>query len=379
MPHRHRIFSVLLALALLGGPAAVFAGQPAHTHTRTIDKSEAVTASTRISVENLVGHVEVTQGGDKLKVHATVVAGGADAAAARKLADTIKLAVKRDGDKLAIHVDYPLASHDSYRYIPTDGESDHHGVSFLGMHFGGRSHSSLRYQGHDVDVYRGGDEGVPLHVDLAVKLPRGTHASIDNRVGLITASHLDNVLVLKSDSGDIHADTVSGKLKAISNAGDIEVRHIAGKAELHTNAGDITGQHVHVKRLAARTASGDIDLKDMDGEMKINTGNGDIDLRGMSQVPHLTAHTGNGDIKIKGDLSGLRDFDLASGHGDIRLVTGQFPPVHLDIETGMGDIDVNWPDIANVKRTRHHYTGDVGDASGDGRIQTGMGDVTLAQ
>ncbi|MGA7296417.1 MAG: DUF4097 family beta strand repeat-containing protein [Rhodanobacteraceae bacterium] len=396
MHNPRHILSYLLAFALLGGCATTMAKPDASYH-RTIEQTENVTPTTRLSLENLVGHVEITQGGAKLQVHAVVVSGGGDAAQARALADTIKLSVKRDGDNLVMHVDYPVDAHERYQYIPTHPDKDQHdGITVLGIHFGSSiSNTSLRYQDHQVRVYQGSDHGVPLHVDLQVQLPVGLQAQISNHVGSIHVQQINNSLSLKTDSGDISGSDLEGELaidtgsgdsrisrqhgtlQMHTGSGDVTLKDIHGDTKVHTGSGDIDGSGLHGGMVSIHAGSGDISLASLEGSLKLETGSGDVTLSDLGATPGARISCGSGDIQLSGDLSGMHGFDMQTGSGDITLVTQQPPAVHLDISAG--DIDAQWAGINHATSERRHFSGDIGSASATGRISTGSGDVTLKQ
>lgn len=386
------LIGALAALVLTCAVPSARAGD-AQDFSKTLDKTIAVSANTSVSIENMAGEVHVTRGGPQLDVHATVVSAGADAAAARALADTIRLDVTRDGDRVMVHVHYPVKAHDTYRYIPTHGaQRREHGFSFLGMHFGSGS-SSFDYQGHRVRVYRGKDKGVPLHVDLAVTVPAGLHASIDNRVGRMHANDVQGDLSLKTASGDIDAhavtgtldmhsgsgdmavDNLKGTLRVRTGSGDVKLQGIQGGVDVATGSGDIHGGDIHGDRLQIRTGSGDIKLDDLAGDMKVETGSGDIGLRDIKSVTEARIGSGSGDVELGGDLSAMNHFEISSGSGDVTLVSSTPPAVHLQIR-GSG-IGVHWPGLRNVDSGRRHFSADVGAATGEGRISSGSGDISL--
>lgn len=390
-----RVFAFLSALVLLGGCAPSNQARPNTTVTRTLDKTLAIPPDTRVSVQNLAGHVRISQGGPRLQVTATVVAGGKDQASARALADTNRLDVRHSHNQILLHVDYPVDRHDSYQYIPTHPEQQAHGgVHVLGFDMSFSS-SSLTYQDRTVRVYQGKSGGVPLHVDLNVKLPAGTHAELANHVGRIQAQNLKNTLVLRTDSGDISTRAITGDLSVTSGSGDIRLadqhgstgvhtgsgdvtaRGITGAVDLHTGSGDIKGRALHGDSLAMETGSGDIDLQDIGGALKLETGSGDITLNGIRDVSNARIQCGSGDILMRGNLSGMQTFDMHTGSGDVTLITSNPPAVHLDIHAS--DINPHWPDIRNAHTGRRRFSGDIGAASGQGRIRTGSGDVTLKQ
>jgi hypothetical protein len=392
-----RLFSGLLAALVLGGTAATALAAPAQTFTKKLDRAVSVPTGSAVHVENLAGHVAIhPNDGSQVQITATVVAGGDDMAAARALADTIRLDVSQQSGNVLVHVDYPVGQHDRYRYIPTNPtRAKDHDIKVLGFRIGVGDHSSssFDYQNERVRVYQGSDHGVPLHVDLDVALPAGVKARIDNRVGRIDAGHLRNDLELKtasgdmaiadltgslsthSGSGDMKVTDVHGTVEAHTGSGDLELDRIDGSTEVHTGSGDINGGHLGGQRVELHTGSGDVTLDKLAGNLRVETGSGDVKLNDLAKVAKARVEAGSGDIDLYGDLSAMQDFTLRSGSGDITLKTGTPPAVRLDISGS--DIDVNWAGLRNVESGRRYFRADVGAATGRGRISTGSGDVTL--
>ncbi len=392
--NRRTLLALLAALAFCSIVPSTLAA-PKQTFSKNLERTATVSTDARVSIENLVGQVRIRQGGPQLQVKATVVAGGDDKDAARALADTIRLDVTQHAGQVLVHVHYPVQDHDSYQYIPTHPVKTHQGgLHFLGMHFGfSNSSSDLEYQDTRVAVYQGKDRGVPLHVDLLVNIPAGVHAEVVNQVGLLEASNLHNNLQLKSASGDMtvrgligdlgthsgsgdaHIAQVQGTVDAHTGSGDIDLNAIQGSARVHTGSGDITGGPLKGPSSELHTGSGDIRLDGLAGALKLDTGSGDIKLNGLAQVTRARIDCGSGDIMLDGDLSTMQDFTLRSGSGDITLNSANPPAVHLDIQGS--DIDAQWPDMRHVESGRRYLRADIGAASGNGRISTGSGDVTL--
>lgn len=394
---RLRLVSVLLACVLLVACASTAASQPTSTVHKSLSTTQPVASDTTIKVENLVGQVKVRQGAAQLEVTAAIVAGGKDHAAAQALADAIALDVRRDGNALLVHVHYPVDHYQEYRYLPAKGTSDRdNGVHILGMAFGGSdSHSQVRYQGRQVSVYRGRDRGVPLHVDLVISVPADSHADIHNAVGLIDANHVRASLALNSDSGDVHATGITGKLTISSDSGDVAVadtqgmlsvnadsgdvavHNANGNASVDADSGDITVTGLRGDMLRINADSGDIRITGANASLQLNADSGDISLQDLGTVPRLQASADSGDIRARGDLHGIGSFDLQADSGDVRLSTSQPPDVRMDIRSS--DIRVDWPSVRDARKSDGRFTGEVGKASGDGRIHTDNGSVVLTQ
>lgn len=387
-----------LAVAAAGCASMPTQAHPAKTVHKTLTSTKALPAGTEVKVENLLGHITVQQGGPQLKVTATVVADGKDQAAAQALASTIKLDVRQTGDDLVVHVHYPVNQYDSYQYIPAKGSSDSdHDLHILGFTISHSSSSStgIKYQDQRVSVYRGRDEGVPLHVDLVVSLPTGSHADIRNHFGPITANNLHADLTLHGDDGDIHARHLVGKLKVDTDSGDttitdmhgtlvvnadsgdVKLTDIQGDARIDADSGDISAHGIHGNQLKLAADSGDIRVDDVSGTLRINADSGDIWLENLDAVPHLHADSDAGDIVIHGDLSGLAAFDIEADSGDVTLAASALPDVHLDIRGS--DVSVDWPSLTNVQSSEDHFSGDAGKATGQGRIHADSGDIRLSR
>jgi Toastrack DUF4097 len=375
----------------------LLAAVPAHADTvrQTLTRSLAVPAGAVVSVENLVGRMDVTQGNSQLEITATVVAGGKDQAAAEALAKTIKLSVDNSGNRVNVHVDYPVDQYDRYRYdrSPGDRSGDHDDCLF--GFICGSSSSSVDYQGQRVRIYSRHGDGAPLYVDVAVKLPAGTSADLTNHVGFIKVLEVKNNLGLHSDSGDMQGNQITGDLNAVTGSGDIgladqngaavirtgsgdvKVNDIKGSLNIHTGSGDISGGKVQGDTLETVSGSGDVILSDLTGSLNMRAGSGDIHLTDIKAHGGTTISTGSGDITLSGDLSNMTGFDLHAGSGDITLSTSQPPAVHLDITTSSGDINMHWSGVNNVTTSDDSFSGDIGAAKATGKIHTGSGDVTL--
>lgn len=387
-----RILASAAALVLLAGCMQTVRATDAASYSRKLQQDVPVAADSQVTIENLAGAVDVVQGGTSLEVHATAVAGGKDAAAARALADSIRLDVERDGNLVTVHVHYPVDRHDTYQYIPTRPSNRRHGMRFLGFNIG-HSSSNFSYQGTRVHVYEGKDKGIPLHVDLEIRVPAGLQAQVENHMGRMHAEQVQARLSMRNGSGDIDAQGISGSLKMRSGSGDIDVQGlkgplqvqtgsgdvklhgVQGDAVVYTGSGDINGGDIHGANQKLQTGSGDIMLDGLGGDLKVQTGSGDIGLSGLSSVKRANVDSGSGDIRLGGDLSALDQFEINSGSGDITLASASPPPVHLEIRGS--DIGVHWQGLRNVESGSRHFNADIGQATGKGRINTGSGDIVL--
>ncbi len=360
---------LLLSLALAGfcQLGVAWAGSGVD---RTLTANPSVPAGARVSVENLVGHMTITQGAS-FQVTAKVVAGNIQAQA---LAQSMKLDVTRSGDQVTVHVDYPVGKYDSYQYVVDSSRNETCVLKVIC--FSGRGESSLDYQGHRVHVYRGKDEGVPLHVDVAVQVPAGVTARFVNGVGVLEASGLANPLTLDAMGGSVYARGVTGVLAANTNGGDLHVRTLKGRLDAATGGGD-----AYVSRatgdMQLATGGGNGQVSEVAGSLHAQTGGGDLNVTGYTSGSEVSLHTGGGDLNLGGGLAAARNLEVGTGGGDSIFEVSHLS-VHLEVSSGGGDISVRLPNAANVVSGDYHYSADVGGAQGQGRIGSGGGDVTVS-
>lgn len=330
-------------------------------------------AGARIKVENLVGHMTVTQGAS-FKVTAHVVASGSQA---QTLAQGVKLDVRTSGGSVTVHVDYPVNRYTHYRYVTNE---KHDKVCVLGIVcFNGSGSSSLDYQGRRVQVYRGqgGGNGAPLHVDVTVQIPAGVRGKFVNDVGLLEADRLANPLSLDTDGGDVYAHQVTGNLKVETDGGDLHVQKLKGNLRAGTDGGDAwlsqsTG-NMHLE-----TDGGDGHVSHVTGSLDAETAGGDLHVTDYTSGRKVSLETDGGDVRLVGNLAAARSLNVDTDGGDAILKVGNLS-MHLDISSDGGDISVHLPNATRVKSSDDQYSADIGAAEGQGHISSDGGDVTLEQ
>lgn len=368
----------LATLALLGAGAALAA-----QHEIKATERFPATAATSIDIENLAG-VVVIEGstGREIVVESTIVAGARSDEEARRLAGLINLDAKRTGDRITLITRYPLDEYREYKY-DRDG--------FMGW----GSSTTTKYQGERVRI---SSHGVDLHVDYKVSVPKGVALRFKNVVGTIDASKVDGELDLDTASGPItgignrgrfHADTGSGSVKVIDHVGEVSADTGSGRITIERLKGD----------LHADTGSGGVDVRDSEGrtfdldtgsgrivvenatveKFKADTGSGGIALRDAKGVRELSADAGSGSVRLDGDFSLLRDLDIDTGSGGATLTTSKPLNLRIEIDVGSGGIDVDLPNLSNVRSSRGDFTGTAGKGEGTARISTGSGGARIRQ
>jgi hypothetical protein len=170
---------------------------------------------------------------------------------------------------------------------------------------------------------------------------------------------------IRTGGGDIRVDSSTGDLEIVSLGGNIWLKAIA-KARIEAGGGNIevvrcTGS------LLVRTAGGNISLGEMGGAVTAETGGGsirigvahggvvantalgNIELWKLSQGAQ--AHTGMGRITAEfiGDRNSMRESELATSMGDVRVYFGGAAPGNVHAVTGGSPTKRIFSDFPSLK------------------------------
>lgn len=122
-------------------------------------------------------------------------------------------------------------------------------------------------------------------------------------------------------SGSITADRVEGAFHASTGSGSIRALDVAGPVTAKTSSGGIE---------VVQTGSGAVD---------VSSSSGSISVRGVRGS--LQASTSSGGLTLQGELAG--DWRVSASSGSVRIALPPAQGFELDVHTGSGSIDVDFP------------------------------------
>ena len=126
--------------------------------------------------------------------------------------------------------------------------------------------------------------------------------------------------------------------------------------------------------LDAQTGAGNVDIDGIAGEIDAHSGAGNLDVRGAAGTARLD--TGAGNIGYQGTPQG--DCRFQSGAGNITLALPADPDVQVDLNTGMGNIDVDF--AVDGTATGRQVRGVIGSGSqGTIYAQAGAGNIDVVR
>jgi hypothetical protein len=366
---RHAAVTALTLL--LAAPAAWAAG-----YERPIDHRFERGALRAVELENLAGRVElVAAAGGALRVGGTVFAEDSAGESARQLGESLQIEIEESDGRVVVRAVYPTDDHRRYHYPRRQGGDGDDSWLFGLLESWS---STTRYQGRDVRVSaQSGGGAATLYADFHLEVPAGLSVVVKNRVGEIDSRGVASDQTLDTSSGPIVSRHGKGELVADTGSGDVLVEDHEGSVHADTGSGDVSLTRVKGDRLSGDTGSGDVILVDCAGSVDVDTGSGNVVARNLVAGRALRADTGSGDVRIEGDLSAVRRLDIDTGSGDVSLRLSGTPSVRLAISTGSGDIELDVDDARLTRARRGDYVAELAGGAGEGKIDTGSGDVTI--
>lgn len=389
---------VILLLAGLFMPACSVSGDhssPDFTHLRRSSKMLSVEGVKGVHVSNLVGSITV-EGVDAggIEIVAAFTAGGATQDAAQELAETLKLATRRDGEKLVIEVAYPLER--GTRFLdPALARSG--GVQITG---GSpeleREDLEGRYGGRAVEVSRDpGANSALLLADVVVRVPRDLPVQVTQLAGEIHAMKTDATLGLELSSGEIQVRRVTGPLSIDLRTGFLRVMDSEGQVEIGTGQavielvrymgdmrisakqGVIELREAYASKLFVETESGSISLNEVTGSIEARTEAAEIEAEYLRASERFSASSSSGAVRIRGDFSAAREVLLSSESGEVELGLSDAPPIALLASTASGSLDVKLPGLDVSASSASELVGRLGTEEGQIRVESQEGLVRI--
>jgi DUF4097 and DUF4098 domain-containing protein YvlB len=127
-------------------------------------------------------------------------------------------------------------------------------------------------------------------------------------------------------------------------------------------------------RLELHTGAGSVQVRNIAGQVTIYSGAGNIDLQGTTGSVRLGV--GAGEIRYEGTPAGQCSFETGAGEITLRLPSDV--GLEVDLGTGLGDIDVEFPVDGRV--TQREVRGIIGDGEqGSVYAHTGVGSIRVSR
>ena len=223
---------------------------------------------------------------------------------------------------------------------------------------------------------KGDGRGVEAWADLRVIIPAGRRVDVNLAVGRVDAANVDGDLGIDVASARVMVNGHTGTLRLNTGSGSAEVRDIKGDGlSIELGSGRTTVLGASVRRMRVESGSGGVELDNVNAaELTVDVGSGGVRADRVTS-DRVRIETGSGGVDLR-MANSPKSLDVESGSGTVTLTLPSTLDAEVDIQTGSGGIDSDFPVQVN-RVERRHLRGRVGTGNGLIRVDTGSGGVRL--
>ncbi|HTE41317.1 MAG TPA: DUF4097 family beta strand repeat-containing protein [Steroidobacteraceae bacterium] len=177
----------------------------------------------------------------------------------------------------------------------------------------------------------------------------------------------------RTAGGNLELRNLSGKTVARTSGGNVRINGLSGDADVRTSGGSIRALQI-VGNTKLITSGGNIDVENAHGDVSARTSGGDIRLKEIDSK--LVAHTSGGDVDVF-MVGANRGVDVSTSGGDITLHVPTDFKAAVSARTSGGDVDCDLP-VESIEKFKHSRL--EGKINGGGEplvAKTSGGDITI--
>ncbi len=217
-------------------------------------------------------------------------------------------------------------------------------------------------EGRDKDLVQVIDESTADHVVLKVQYPQGS-GSVQADVRFVvqvpqgSRYQFDKI---STASGNVSISGVAGEVKANSASGDVKIDQVEGNVQ-------------------ANTASGDMEITQVNGSVQVNAASGDIKVLKVAGM--VSARTASGDVEVElTRIEGTGELKFASASGDVTVKAPAQLDAQVEMTTANGSIKTDFPlTVEDLQSHGKKAQGQIGSGAVQMKISTASGDIRLVR
>ncbi|WP_394843247.1 DUF4097 domain-containing protein [Pendulispora brunnea] len=177
---------------------------------------------------------------------------------------------------------------------------------------------------------------------------------------------------VRSSSGDVQVRDVTGALRVDTISGAIELAGAPQSIAARTASGDVKVE-ANTTQTTVRTLSGEIRVRGVRGTASLDSVSGSVALSG-SSFARVDIHNTSSDISFDGQLAAQASFEARSTSGDVRLVLPSSTSSSFELRSYSGSIRSQ---LGGVRTGDKQLDFKVGTGASTVRVQTFSGDIAI--
>jgi DUF4097 and DUF4098 domain-containing protein YvlB len=198
----------------------------------------------------------------------------------------------------------------------------------------------------------------------------GLFRSLDVRVRIWVPRRYS--LNLRTHSGDVRVDGISGDIALATSGGDASVTRTVGPIELSTSGGNLEIEHVDGD-VHAKTSGGNVSLRDVFGSVSARSSGGELSIDGVDGAVKLRSSGGSTSVVFLGDPEG----EIACSGGAIEVLFREDAHCEFDARSSGGEISLDVGLDPLHERTPQRVTGTLGDGGPKLKLRSSGGGIRI--
>ena len=207
-----------------------------------------------------------------------------------------------------------------------------------------------RAGGHEIIVHVPRKSGLVIgrgpKIDIRIRCPRGSDLAVRAGSADLDATGTLGAVDVKTASGDVSLDDAVS-VAADTASGDVRMRDVGGELSVRTASGDVSVRRCDGP-LTANLVSGDLSVHEAASGLTVTTVSGDIDVRAVGGG-EISIQAVSGDVQLGIKPGECLFIDASSVSGDIssELALDDGPPAAKDapvtelrVRTVSGDVEI---------------------------------------
>ncbi|GAA5192291.1 DUF4097 family beta strand repeat-containing protein [Ferrimonas gelatinilytica] len=213
--------------------------------------------------------------------------------------------------------------------------------------------------------------------DLQLSLPRSIALSMESVSTDLVADNL-TLLMVQTVSGDIELSNSEGQIRLNSISGDITLNGIKENLRAESVSGDIRLSQGEGE-LTLQSVSGDIEVRSSEGAVKVESVSGDVEVQA-SRLTALSGRSVSGDLEVQWQqtqANTILNLETVSGDMTLRSQT----PITIEAQSGPGgEIRNRWSDAKPlISKYSRSESLSLSGSGATARLNTVSGTITLAK
>jgi hypothetical protein len=146
-------------------------------------------------------------------------------------------------------------------------------------------------------------------------------------------------LKLRTSGGDIDVKNLKGQVEGKTSGGNVRTKTTEGAADLQTSGGDINAEDLKGD-LRAQTSGGDVRIKNIVGGVDAGTSGGNVSVSDVDGGVKAETSGGNVTVSIRGTNKGVH---AETSGGDVTIAIAKTVGATIDASTSGGEVECDLP------------------------------------